>query len=74
MLIGGMKGTDEAHLIQNHMGGKHKFGVSLPCINLGCSKMFNSAVSRDRHMKYCGVAKSVSIAKRFTKGGQLKKT
>ena len=41
------------------MGGKHKLGVCLPCVNLGCSEMFNSAVSRDRHMKYCDVAKSL---------------
>ena len=51
--------TDEAHLLENHNGGKHKLGVSLPCVNLGCSKMFNSAVSRDRHMKYCGVGKTL---------------
>ena len=43
---------------KNHtVGGKHKLGVSLPCLNLGCSKMFNSVVFRDRHMKFCGVAK-----------------
>lgn len=51
--------TDEAHLLENHMGNVHKLGVSLPCINLGCQKMFNSSVSRDRHMKFCGVKKSL---------------
>ena len=52
------------------MGNVHKLGVSLPCVNLGCQKMFNSSVSRDRHMKYCGVKKIsiVEIIKGFTKG------
>ena len=52
-------GTDEEHLLANHNGNVHKLGVSLPCINLGCQKMFNSSVSRDRHMKYCGVKKTL---------------
>ena len=68
--------TYEAHLLENHMGGKHKLGVSLPCVNLGCSKMFNSAVSRDRHMKYCGVGKSLKCQyckKVYKREGNLKK-
>ena len=53
-------GTDEAHLLENHTGNVHKLGVSLPCVNFGCQKMFNSQVSRDRHMKYCGVKKTLN--------------
>ena len=52
-------GTDEAHLLENYISGKHKLGVRLPCVNLGCLKMFNSTVSRGRYIKYCGVAKSL---------------
>ena len=50
--------TDNIYIVY-HNGNVHIIGVSLLCINLGCQKMFNSSVSRDRHMKYCGVKKTL---------------
>ena len=46
-------GADEMYLIENHEGEKHKTGISIPCTKLGCTKMFHSTTSRDRHSKYC---------------------
>ena len=46
-------GTDERHLLDNHMSKKHQMGVAIPCTKLGCSKMFGSVVSRRRHEIYC---------------------
>lgn len=51
------KGSDEKHVIDNHMGKDHKIGISIPCRKLGCPKMYNSLVSRNRHEKYCNEGK-----------------
>ena len=69
-------GTDEQHLLENHMGRSHKLGVSVPCTKLGCSKMFSSTVSRDRHQKYCGVDKDIKCQyckRKYKREANLKK-
>ena len=50
-------GSDEKHVIDNHMSKDHKIGVSVPCRKLGCPKMFASVVFRNRHEKYCNEGK-----------------
>ena len=51
------KGSDEKHVIENHMRKDHKIGITIPCRKLGCPKMYNSLVSRNRHEKYCNQGK-----------------
>ena len=58
------------------MGRNHKLGVSVPYTKLGCSKMFSSIVSRDRHQKYCVVDKDFKCQyckKKYKREGNLKK-
>ena len=52
-------GTDEHHLLQNHLSREHKMGIAIPCRKLGCPKMFGSAVSKRRHEMYCSEKKTI---------------